>query len=80
MFRSGRLLSVQLRDQSAARREAVTSHAQFTGVGRRQWTDITERSGTDAAPEYVIVIEPLRSCRARNPRFARVYQPAFTVT
>lgn len=35
MFRSRRLLPVQLRDQSAARRETVTSHTQHTGVGRR---------------------------------------------
>lgn len=46
MFRSRRLLPVQLRDQSAARREAVTGHTQLTGVGRRQWTHIAERPGT----------------------------------
>lgn len=47
MLRSGRLFPVQLRDQSAARRKAITGHAQLTGEGQWKWTvHVAKRSGT----------------------------------
>lgn len=45
MFRTRWLLPVQLRDQSAAGRTAIAGHAQPASIGRRQWTDVAERSG-----------------------------------